>query len=142
MIKSFDDSPFKGQSASDSNWLPIRDSSLPQDSPRPGSCSSDSKELSERSLNFIKGHSLMDKAVDNKHVQPLLVRTSLKERLAVIAVDPQVRTPAGDIYDVLYVGTTKGRVLKFISAKNSNAINDSSNPKPILIEEIQVIFLL
>ena len=91
MIRSFDENPFKGQSASDSNWLPIRDSALPQNSPRPGSCSIDSKSLSERSLNFIKGHSLMDQAVNNKYAQPLLVRTSLKVKKSTTscAVSPK-----------------------------------------------------
>ena len=128
---------FKGQESANSNWLPLRDDQVPNQ--RPGSCGLDSKSLNERSLNFIKSHSLMDQPVSNTLNEPLLVKTSLKERFTVIAVDPQVRTPTGEVFDVLFVGTTRGKVLKFISAKNPNSLNPlEKTNKPVIVEEIQV----
>ena len=79
----------------------------------------------------------MDKAVTNRHSEPLLVQTSLKERFTVIAVDPQIRTPNGETYDVIFVGTSRGRVLKFISAVNVNDIHRQTN-KPVIVEEMQI----
>lgn len=134
--KAFDQGHFKGQQEADYNWLPVRDSNVPQ--PRPGKCVEDSKkDLTETGLNFIKRHSLMDEAVQSITQEPLFVKTSLHERLTVIAVDEGVKTPGdvnADEYDVLYVGTTKGKVLKVISARS--AITKAS--KAVVAEEIQV----
>ena len=87
ITRSFDEGPFKGQPAgANSNWLPVPN----PPSPRPGSCSANSRELDDAGLNFIKRHSLMDMAVSNAGGgEPLLVRTSVKERMTVIAVDPR-----------------------------------------------------
>ena len=133
--KIFDEGQFKGQANSDSNWLPIRESELPF--PRPGSCVEDSTKLPESNLNFIKTHSLMDKAVPSKGHGPLFIKTALDERLTAIAVDAGVKTPGddnADQYDVLYVGTTKGRVLKVVSSHSKFG----GHRKPVIAEEIQV----
>ena len=82
---SFDEGPFKGQAGANANWLPVPN----PPSPRPGSCAANSRELDDAGLNFIKRHSLMDRAVSNAGADPLLVRTSVKERMTVIAVDPR-----------------------------------------------------
>eukprot|EP00095_Tigriopus_kingsejongensis_P005690 maker-scaffold158_size296719-snap-gene-1.21 protein:Tk05690 transcript:maker-scaffold158_size296719-snap-gene-1.21-mRNA-1 annotation:"hypothetical protein DAPPUDRAFT_328717" len=123
--------PFKGQTSPNANWLPV----LNAPSPRPGSCSTDSKSLNERSLRFITGHSLMDESVNNAGSKPLLVQTSLRERFTVIAVHPQVETPNGELYNVLFVGTTRGQVLKIVTVKNPL---DTKAPEPVVVEEIQV----
>jgi len=152
---AFDEGPFKGQATGNSNWLPVRSEEVNGFANRPGQCVNDSTSLPESTLNFIKHHSLMDEAVPNAklrmssqdpegvtdfdHGEPLFVKTSLSERLTVIAVDPQVRTPSGAFYDVMYVGSTKGKVLKVVSAfeeKESN--NRYAKRKPVIIEEIQV----
>lgn len=132
--------PFKSQANSNSNWLPVRDSNLPEGATRPGSCQADSKALSESNLNFIKSHSLMDMPVDNIYTSPLYVKTSLNERLTVIAVDANVRAPADDkTYDVMYLGTTKGKVLKVINVETGFNIKEGvSKRKPVVIEEMQV----
>ena len=76
---------------------------------------------------------------DFDHGDPLFVKTSLNERLTVIAVDPQIRTPSGSFYDVMYVGSTKGKVLKVISAvEDKEASSRHPKRKPVIIEEIQV----
>jgi len=131
---SFDEGPFKGQAGANANWLPVPN----PPSPRPGSCAANSRELDDAGLNFIKRHSLMDRAVSNAGADPLLVRTSVKERMTVIAVDPRLRTPSGQTYDVIYVGTTRGKVIKFVSAIDINALNPVDTAKPVVIEEIQV----
>lgn len=131
--KAFDEGDFKGQKASDYNWLPVRD--VP--SPRPGLCNGQSKELSESHLNFIKGHSLMDTVIQPSGEQPIFVKTSLHERLTAISVDSGVQTPGddnADQYDVLYVGTTKGKVFKVISSHSVFG----KYPRPVIAEEIQV----
>ena len=155
---AFDQGSFKGQSNSNSNWLPVRVeevNSLSGASTRPGQCVNDSTTLPESTLNFIKSHSLMDEAVPNAklrmssqqpegvtdfdHGDPLFVKTSLTERLTVIAVDPQIRTPSGSFYDVMYVGSTKGKVLKVISAvEDKEATARHPKRKPVIIEEIQL----
>ena len=79
----------------------------------------------------------MDDAVASKGQGPLFVKTSLNERLTAIAVDPGVKTPGddnADQYDVLYVGTTKGKVLKVISSHSKFG----KHRKPVIAEEIQV----
>ena len=50
-----------------------------------------------------------------------------------MAVDPQVRTPDGHTFDVLYVGTTKGRVLKIVNTADPNG---GLAQRPIFIEEL------
>ena len=106
-------------------------------SPRPGLCNGQSKELSESHLNFIKGHSLMDTVIQPSGEQPIFVKTSLHERLTAISVDSGVQTPGddnADQYDVLYVGTTKGKVFKVISSHSVFG----KYPRPVIAEEIQV----
>ena len=39
-------------------------------------------------------------------------RCGVDEKLTQIAVDKNVQTLDGDIYDILYIGTDKGRVMK------------------------------
>ena len=155
---AFDEGPFKGQTTGNSNWLPVRVedvNSLSGANNRPGQCVNDSTSLPESTLNFIKSHSLMDEAIPNAklrmnsqdpegvtdfdHGEPLFVKTSLNERLTVIAVDPQVRTPSGAFYDVMYVGSTKGKVLKVVSAvEEKESTKRDAKRKPVIIEEIQV----
>ena len=137
--KSFN-GQFKSQANSNANWLPVRDTNLPEGATRPGSCQKDSTSLSESNLNFIKSHSLMDEPVNNIYTSPLYVKTSLNERLTVIAVDANVRTPADDkTYDVMYVGTNKGKVLKIVNVETGFDIAEgASKREPVVIEEMQV----
>ena len=51
-----------------------------------------------------------------------------------MAVDPQVRTPDGHAFDVIYVGTTKGRVLKIVNIADPNGSNPAQ--RPVFIEEL------
>ena len=73
----------------------------------------------------------MDKAVPSVHQMPLFIKTSLGERLTIIAVDPRVKTH----HDVIFVGTTRGRVLNLVNSARSGS---DSQPLPVLIEALQV----
>lgn len=55
----------------------------------------------------------MDAAVPAVHSRPLLTRVNF--RFTAITVDPQIESLSGDRYDVLFVGTDTGRVIKFIN---------------------------
>ncbi|XP_035229472.1 semaphorin-1A-like isoform X2 [Stegodyphus dumicola] len=125
--------PFKGQDDINSNWLPVASTKVPE--PRPGQCVNDSRTLPEVTVNFIEVNSLMDRAVPSFWNHPVVLHTVFQYRFTQIAVDPQIETADGKHYDVLYVGTDNGKVLKCI-----NAGSDSSTGKviPVVIEEYQV----
>ncbi|XP_037082709.1 semaphorin-1A-like isoform X1 [Pollicipes pollicipes] len=127
------DGAFKHQQNMNSNWLPLKSSQVPQ--PRPGLCVNDSRRLSDVHLNFIQSHPLMDAAVPALHGRPLLVSTSLRHRFTKIAVDPQVAAADGTLYDVLFIGTDDGRVLKAVNAASGSA---SVRAEPVLVEELEV----
>lgn len=55
----------------------------------------------------------------------------------ILAVDPQVRGPSGQAYDVLFIGTTQGRILKVVNSVNPSDLR-SPDSVPTLIEEIVV----
>lgn len=55
-------------------------------------------------------------------------------RFTQITVDPQVKTPGGKTYDVLFIGTDNGKVIKAINAESADSKDKVS---PVVIEEIQ-----
>lgn len=120
IVRVFEGS-FKQQESINSNWLPVSRQKVPE--PRPGQCVNDSRLLSESVVNFAKTHSLMEEAVPALFNQPILVRVSLQYRFTAITVDPQVETVSGDVFDVLYVGTDNGKVLKVVNIPNENGAN-------------------
>jgi len=133
------DGPFKEQETANSNWLPVRDMKVPD--PRPGKCSQDSQKLPESSLRFIQDHSIMDRAVPAFFGgSPLLIRANIEypSQWREITIDPQVQTIDGVRYDVVFVGTDKGQVLKIVNLnQNTDAVNTAQHP--IMIEELQVL---
>ncbi|XP_050537990.1 semaphorin-1A-like isoform X2 [Daktulosphaira vitifoliae] len=122
---------FKEQKTINNNWLPVPGSKVPD--PRPGQCANDSRTLPDLTLNFIKSHSLMDDAVRSFYQQPIIIRTSVNYRFTVIAVDPQVKAIDGKTYDVLFIGTDSGKVLKAINAASADSTEKVS---PVVIEEL------
>lgn len=124
---------FKEQSALNSNWLPVQSSKVPD--PRPGQCHNDSRTLPDLTLNFIKTHSLMDESVPSFFGQPIVIRTTVHYRFTQIAVDPQVKVPGGKTYDVLFIGTDTGKVIKAVNAMSADSRH---GVRPVVIEEIQV----
>ncbi|XP_064109878.1 semaphorin-1A-like isoform X1 [Macrobrachium nipponense] len=127
--------PFKGQASVNSNWLPVQGTAVPE--PRPGQCVKDSSTLPDVTLNFIKAHSLMDEAVPAFFGRPILISTSFhySGRFTSIAVDPQVRTPDSKAYDVLFIGTDDGKVIKAVNTKSADSYQEV---EPFIIEEITV----
>lgn len=60
--------------------------------------------------------------------------SDLSYRFTQIAVDPQVKTPGGKTYDVLFIGTDNGKVIKAVNAESADSHQKVS---PVVIEEIQ-----
>ncbi|XP_054278176.1 semaphorin-1A-like isoform X1 [Macrosteles quadrilineatus] len=133
MMRTFD-GEFKEQATMNANWLRVSPSKVPE--PRPGQCVNDSRTLPDVSVNFVKSHSLMDEAVPSFFSIPLLVRISSQYRFSSIAVDPQVMAVSGEVYDVMFVGTDDGRVLKAI-----NIGQRGSEPavRSVVVEELQLL---
>jgi semaphorin 6 len=131
IVASFE-GPYKEQKSVHSNWLPVRDADVPDPHPAKA-CVDDSTMLSDQTLNFIKSHPLMDKAVPAFGGQPVLVQTSLEYSLTQIAVDWQVSAADYRFYDVLFIGTDNGRVLKAI-----NKGRDLTQIEPFVIEVLSV----
>ncbi|ALC38992.1 Sema-1a [Drosophila busckii] len=125
---------FKEQSGLNSNWLPVNNAKVPD--PRPGACHNDSRTLPDPTLNFIKTHSLMDENVPAFFGQPILVRTSTIYRFTQIAVDAQIKTPGGKTYDVIFVGTDHGKIIKSVNAESADTAEKVSS---VVIEEIDVL---
>ena len=132
LTKAFEDGPFKHQDAVNSNWLPVSKSQVPN--PRPGICHSTDRiyknqtlTTEEQRLNFIRRHPLMDWSVPGSTQSPIFVKTSLGERLTVIAVDVDVSAINGRTYDVLFLGTTNGRVLKVVNVEEEQASEQNAN---------------
>ncbi|XP_065211719.1 semaphorin-1A isoform X2 [Planococcus citri] len=124
---------FKEQSELNSNWLPVMSSKVPD--PRPGQCVNDSRTLPDLTLNFIKMHSLMDEAVPSYFKQPLFIRTAADHRFTHITVDPQIKTVGNKAYDVIFVGTDTGKVVKMV---NAAAADSRDTVAPVVIEELQI----
>lgn len=61
-------------------------------------------------------------------------RIEYSYRFTQIAVDPQVKTPGGKTYDVLFIGTDNGKVIKAVNAESADTHLKVS---PVVIEEIQ-----
>lgn len=131
MIFRFDNSPFKDTSS----WLPMAGHLVPD--PRPGQCPnsvhkrdkfsklSDDDGTNSR-LTFTRRHPLMDKSVPSLNsMLPTFIKTSLDERLTMVAVDPDVQG-----YSVVFAGTTKGNILKLVSVQDQT---------PILVESINLL---
>ena len=66
---------FKEQATSNSAWLPVLNSKVPE--PRPGTCVNDTSSLPDTVLNFIRSHPLMDKAVNHEHNNPVFYKRDL-----------------------------------------------------------------
>ncbi|KAG8201715.1 hypothetical protein JTE90_012778 [Oedothorax gibbosus] len=125
--------PFKGQDDINANWLPVATTKVPE--PRPGMCVNDSRTLPEVTVNFIEGNSLMDRAVPAFWNHPVVLHSVFQYRFTQITVDPQIETADEKHYDVLYVGTDNGKVLKCL---NAGSASSSGRVLPVVLEEYQV----
>ena len=78
----------------------------------------------------------MNEAVPPFFGTPVLVRTGLNTGFTSIDVDAQVTTPDGSKFDVIFVGTSTGQLLK---AVNSLSPKSRISTRTVIIEEIEVI---
>jgi len=125
---------FKEQRSTGENWLAVESHRVPD--PRPGSCPNNSKELSDATYNFIKTHPLMDGAVPPFLSSPVLLRTGFNIGFTAIGIHPQVATPDGSKFDVIFVGTSGGQLLK---AVNSLSPKSRQSARPVIIEELAAV---
>ncbi|XP_053113971.1 semaphorin-3E isoform X2 [Hemicordylus capensis] len=108
--------------------------------PRPGSCASkvngglygSTKDYPDEAIHFARSHPLMYQPVRPVHKRPVLVKTDGKYNLKQIAVD-RVEADDGQ-YDVLFIGTDNGIVLKVITIYNQ----DTESMEEVILEELQV----
>jgi len=121
IVSSFE-GPYKEQKTALSNWLPVRETDIPE--PHPGkSCPSNgSHSLSDQTLSFIKSHPLMDRAVPAFGGQPILIQTSFNFTFTQIAVDWQVYAADRRYYDILFIGTDNGKVYKSVNGGRGTQI--------------------
>uniref|UniRef100_A0A4W5RM76 Sema domain, immunoglobulin domain (Ig), short basic domain, secreted, (semaphorin) 3bl n=1 Tax=Hucho hucho TaxID=62062 RepID=A0A4W5RM76_9TELE len=103
--------------------------------PRPGVVSNtfgSTKDFPDAVLQFARGHPLMWRPVYPAMKQPLLVKANVPYRLKQIVVD-RVEAEDGQ-YDVMFIGTDIGTVLKVIALRSSNSLDTEE----VTLEELQV----
>uniref|UniRef100_A0A3Q4BE98 Sema domain-containing protein n=1 Tax=Mola mola TaxID=94237 RepID=A0A3Q4BE98_MOLML len=128
---------FKEQKSPDSTWTPFPEEKVPK--PRPGNCAGSlsmerykvSNEFPDDTLNFIKMHPLMDEAVPSIANRPWFLKTMVRYRLTRIAVDNEAGPYKN--HTVVFLGSEKGIILKFLAKMNNGFLNDS-----LFLEELNV----
>ncbi|MEJ1276631.1 sema domain immunoglobulin domain (Ig) short basic domain secreted (semaphorin) 3G [Cricetulus griseus] len=111
--------------------------------PRPGVCPSkmtaqpgrpfgSTKDYPDEVLQFVRDHPLMFQPVRPRRGRPVLVKTHLAQQLRQIVVD---RVEAEDgTYDVIFLGTDSGSVLKVIALH----VSGMAESEEVVLEELQV----
>ncbi|XP_055717442.1 semaphorin-6B isoform X5 [Salvelinus fontinalis] len=130
------DGRFKEQKSPESIWTPVPDELIPK--PRPGGCAvqgsrfNSSNGFPDEMLNFVKTHPLMDEAVPSLGQRPWIVRTMVRYQLNKMAMD----TEAGPYRNrtVLFLGSSRGTILKFLIVPNRDNTVSSSN---VFLEELE-----
>uniref|UniRef100_A0A8C4W5F9 Semaphorin 3G n=1 Tax=Gopherus evgoodei TaxID=1825980 RepID=A0A8C4W5F9_9SAUR len=132
--------PFAHKDGPDHQWAAY-EGKMPY--PRPGVCPSkttnqpsrqygSTKDYPDEVLHFARAHPLMYRPVYPLHRRPMLVKTNLQHRLRQIVVD---RVDAEDgQYDVMFLGTDAGSVLKVIALQKGNF----AAAEEVILEELQV----
>ncbi|XP_023120175.1 semaphorin-6A isoform X3 [Amphiprion ocellaris] len=128
---------FKEQKSPDSTWTPFPEEKVPK--PRPGNCAGTpsmerykvSNEFPDDTLNFIKMHPLMDEAVPSIANRPWFLKTMVRYRLTRIVVDNEAGPNKN--HTVVFLGSEKGIILKFLAKMNNGFLNDS-----LFLEELNV----
>ncbi|XP_061112902.1 sema domain, immunoglobulin domain (Ig), short basic domain, secreted, (semaphorin) 3bl [Conger conger] len=111
--------------------------------PRPGVCPSkiinqpgrqfaSTKDFPDSVLQFARSHPLMWRQVYPAMRQPVLVKTNVDYRLRQIVVD-RVQAEDGQ-YDVMFIGTDIGTVLKVIALRSGNSLDTEE----VTLEELQI----
>ncbi|XP_032892920.1 semaphorin-3G-like isoform X2 [Amblyraja radiata] len=111
--------------------------------PRPGSCPSkittqpsrrntSTKDYPDDVLHFARSHPLMYHSVYPINQHPVLIKTNVQYKMTQIVVD-RVEAEDGQ-YDVMFIGTDTGMVLKTIALRKGNAVQSEE----VILEELQV----
>ncbi|KAF5890641.1 semaphorin-3B-like isoform X1, partial [Clarias magur] len=127
--------PFAHKEGPNYQWVPFQ-GKVPY--PRPGMCPSktfgsfeSTKGFPDNVIQFARHHPLMYNPVTPLAGRPLFLRTGMPYSFTQIAVD---RVNAADgHYDVMFIGTDVGTVLKVISVPKGSWSNTE-----LLLEELQV----
>ncbi|XP_038046703.1 semaphorin-1A-like [Patiria miniata] len=99
--------------------------------PRPGLCTTNSKLVPQHTLEFILAHPLMHQSVPNLGGdRPRFDLTRADFRIMQVVVHKQ-KASNDKTYDVLFLGTDDGRVLKVVIVQDTNSQYRSN-----LLEEI------
>ncbi|XP_043282573.1 semaphorin-1A-like isoform X2 [Venturia canescens] len=125
---------FKEQETINSNWLRVLQEKVPE--PRPGACVNDSRTLPDITVNFVKTHPLMDDAVQSFFALPVITKVSFNYKFTKVAVDPQVKALDGRTYDILYIGTDDGRVLKALNTRSPDSLTEVGQ---VIVSDVQVL---
>ncbi|NXQ19553.1 SEM3D protein, partial [Peucedramus taeniatus] len=128
--------PFAHKEGFDYRWVEYK-GRVPY--PRPGTCPSETydpllqstKDFPDELISFMRSHQLMWEPVYPQGRQPVLVRVNVPYRLRRLLVH-RLDTESRD-YDVLFLGTDDGKVLKVALAGGM-----SGGPEVISLEEISV----
>ncbi|KAG7260123.1 hypothetical protein CRUP_032485, partial [Coryphaenoides rupestris] len=99
---------------------------------QPGREFSSTKDFPDAVLQFARGHPLMWRPVTPARRRPVLLRANVEYRLTQLVVD-RVEAEDGQ-YDVMFIGTDVGRVLKVISLRSGNSLESEE----VTLEELQV----
>uniref|UniRef100_A0A8C9YNE8 Sema domain, immunoglobulin domain (Ig), short basic domain, secreted, (semaphorin) 3B n=1 Tax=Sander lucioperca TaxID=283035 RepID=A0A8C9YNE8_SANLU len=128
--------PFAHKEGPNYQWVPFQ-GKVPY--PRPGMCPSktfgsfeSTKGFPDDVIQFARHHPLMYNPVYPMSRRPVFVRTNVDYSFTQIAVD---RVSAADgQYDVMFIGTDKGTVLKVINVPKESW----NNMEELLLEELEV----
>ncbi|XP_043933788.1 semaphorin-3G-like [Protopterus annectens] len=132
--------PFAHKEGPDYQWTAY-EGKVPY--PRPGVCPSKitnqpypqygrTKDYPDDVLHFARSHPLMYHPIYPVYRQPLLVKTNIPYKLKQIVID---RVDAEDgQYDVMFIGTDAGSVLKVIALRKGNSVE----MEELVLEELQV----
>lgn len=111
------------QNNAQSMWMAFNRNEVPK--PRPGSCSPDSTKLPENTVSFILHHPLLHRPIPSV-AAPLLVEGADRADLTQITVLPRVRAVGGHNYDILFIGTSDGKVLKVVEVDGNATVIQSA----------------
>uniref|UniRef100_A0A673B7J7 Sema domain, immunoglobulin domain (Ig), short basic domain, secreted, (semaphorin) 3B n=1 Tax=Sphaeramia orbicularis TaxID=375764 RepID=A0A673B7J7_9TELE len=128
--------PFAHKEGPNYQWVPFQ-GKVPY--PRPGMCPSktfgsfeSTKGFPDDVIQFARHHPLMYNPVYPMNRRPIFVRTNVDYSFTQLAVD-RVNAADGQ-YDVMFIGTDKGTVLKVINVPKESW----NNMEELLLEELEV----
>uniref|UniRef100_A0A8C6PJF9 Sema domain, immunoglobulin domain (Ig), short basic domain, secreted, (semaphorin) 3bl n=1 Tax=Nothobranchius furzeri TaxID=105023 RepID=A0A8C6PJF9_NOTFU len=124
--------PFAHKEGPDRQWGPY-EGRVPYPRPGvPGREFGSTKDFPDAVLHFARSHPLMWRSVYPALRQPVLVKANIPYKLKQIVVD-RVEAEDGQ-YDVMFIGTDVGKVLKVIVLHSGNSLETEE----VTLEELQV----